>query len=231
MKRKNKKKLSKKLLALICAFLCICLVGGIAVLCVNSVVISSVKDRILSVDDASLMNNVDCVLVLGCLVRDNGVPSDMLYDRIRRGVELYDNGASPKLLMSGDHGRVDYNEVKAMKDTAMMLGVPSEDIFMDHAGFDTYDSIYRAKAIFGADKIIIVSQGYHLYRALYIAESLGIEAYGVSSDYHSYFGQTSREIREILARNKDVLSCLFGVKPTYLGESISLNGNGEITEG
>ncbi len=229
MKKKIKKR--SRALKIVCVFLCICFACGIAVLAVNTVVISSTKDRIISPDEALRAEGADCVLVLGCLVKNNGQPSDMLYDRIRRGAELYSCGASRKLLMSGDHGRVDYNEVKAMKDTAMMLGVPSEDIFMDHAGFDTYDSIYRAKAVFGADKIIIVSQGYHLYRALYIAESLGIEAYGVSSDYHSYFGQTSREIREILARNKDVLSCLFGVKPTYLGESISLNGNGEITEG
>ena len=83
--------------------------------------------------------------------------------------------------MSGDHGRVSYDEVNTMKDYAINDGIPSDDIFMDHAGFSTYDSMYRAKEIFGVKKIVIVSQKYHLTRALYIAKKLGIEAYGVSA--------------------------------------------------
>ena len=102
---------------------------------------------------------------------------------------------------------------------------------MDHAGFCTYDSIYRAKEIFGAKKLIIVTQEYHLYRALYIAKSLGIDAVGVPSDKHIYRGQSMREIREVLARNKDFFSCLFKIKPKYLGEKIDLKGDGRITEG
>ena len=112
----------------------------------------------------------------------------MLHDRLMRGVELYDVGAAPKLLMSGDHGHEEYDEVAAMKQFAIDAGIPSEDVFMDHAGFSTYESIYRAKEIYQADKILIVTQEYHLYRALYIADQLGVEAYGVSSDYHTYVG-------------------------------------------
>ena len=110
-----------------------------------------------------------------------------------------------------------------------MRGVPSSDVFMDHAGFSTYESIYRAKEIFEADKIIIVTQEYHLYRALYIAEKLGIEAYGVNADYHTYRGQIMRDVREVLARCKDFANMIFKPEPTYLGEKIPVSGDGNIT--
>ena len=100
---------------------------------------------------------------------------------------------------------------------------------MDHAGFSTYESIYRAKKIFEADKIIIVTQKYHLYRALYVADKLGVEAYGVASDYHTYLGQPKREVREVLARNKDFVISVVKPEPTYLGEVIPVSGNGDIT--
>ena len=153
----------------------------------------------------------------------------MLRDRLVRGVELYELGAAPKLLMSGDHGRKDYDEVNTMKAYAIGEGIPSSDVFMDHAGFSTYESMYRAKEVFAADKIIIVSQEYHLYRALYIADKLGLEAYGVAADGDNYGGQTYREIREILARVKDAVYTVFKPKPTYLGDVIPVSGNGDLT--
>jgi len=131
--------------------------------------------------------------------------------------------------MSGDHGTVEYDEVNAMKQYAIEKGIDSEQIFMDHAGFSTYESIYRAKEIFGAERVVIITQEYHLYRALYIADALGLEAYGVASDQRTYSGQTMRDVREILARNKDFLTSLFKPKPTYLGETISLDGSGDVT--
>jgi len=131
--------------------------------------------------------------------------------------------------MSGDHGTVEYDEVNAMKQYAIEKGIDSEEIFMDHAGFSTYESIYRAKEIFGAERVVIITQEYHLYRALYIADALGLEAYGVASDQRTYSGQTMRDVREILARNKDFLTSLFKPKPTYLGETISLDGSGDVT--
>ena len=231
MRAKGKRR-AKSFFALFFASLFIlCFACGIGVLCVNKAVVDTASDNMITQNDAALLEDVDCIIVLGCLVKDNGVPSDMLYDRVQMGAELYACGAAPKIIMSGDHGRTDYDEVDAMKKTAIEMGVPSSDIFKDHAGFSTYESIYRAKEIFGADKIIIVSQEYHLYRALYIAEKLGIEAYGVSCDYRTYYGAFSREIREMLARSKDVLSCLFNAQPTYLGERIPLNASGDITEG
>ena len=205
------------------------LMGVLIVFSIHAYVINTSSDRIVSPETAASLSDVDCILVLGCLVKDNGNPSDMLHDRLRMGVELYDAGVAPKLLMSGDHGRTNYDEVAAMKQFAIDAGVPSADVFMDHAGFSTYESIYRAKEIFKAERIVIVSQEYHLYRALYIAEQLGVEAYGVSADYRNYSGQTGRDVREILARIKDVFSCLFEVEPTYRGTPIPINGNGDAT--
>lgn len=223
-------KINKKTLRrIIAVFLCLCILGISTPVVINAVVTLSTKDQIIKAEDAAKIEDVDCILVLGCYVHRDGNPSDMLHDRLQRGVELYNLGAAPKILMSGDHGRTDYDEVAAMKQFAINAGIPSENVFMDHAGFSTYESIYRAKEIFGAKKILIVTQEYHLYRALYIADQLGVEAFGVSADYRSYTGQTSRDIREFLARVKDFATGIFKPEPTYLGETIPIWGNGNLT--
>ena len=223
---KTKKETTHRLLSI---FLCLCILGITTLVVINSIVKLSTAGQIISSEDAAKLEDVDCILVLGCFVKDDGRPSDMLHDRLTRSVELYDLSAAPKLLMSGDHGRVEYDEVAAMKQFAIDEGIPSEDVFMDHAGFSTYESIYRAKEIFQADKILIVTQEYHLYRALYIADQLGVEAYGVSSDYHTYVGQFMRDFREILARVKDCATCIFKPEPTYLGDAIPIFGDGNLT--
>lgn len=222
-------KTKKTLLGILSALLALAILGMGALTIINSLVTLTVSHRILTPEEAAALSDVDCVLVLGCLVHDSGRPSDMLADRLQRGLELYDLGAAPKLLMSGDHGREDYDEVDAMKRYAVEAGVPSEDVFMDHAGFSTYESLYRARDVFQAEKLIIVTQEYHLYRALYIAGQLGLEAYGVSSDYHTYVGQPIRDAREVLARVKDWATCIFLPLPTYLGDPIPLTGSGEQT--
>ena len=209
--------------------LCVCAVGIGAVLGMNAYVLHVTGDAIVTPQRAAGLPDVDCILVLGCQVWSDGRPSGMLEDRLKQGIELYELGAAPKLLMSGDHGREEYNEVGTMKEYAINAGVPSEDVFMDHAGFSTYESIYRAKEIFGADRIIIVTQEYHLYRALYIAQELGVEAYGVSSDLRTYGGRTMRVCREILARCKDCVGVLLKPLPTYLGDPIPLSGSGDQT--
>lgn len=205
------------------------ILGVTALFSLNAMVKATTKVNILSVEEAATLEDVDCILVLGCGIHDDGSPSDMLHDRLRRSVELYEAGAAPKLLMSGDHSRKGYDEVDAMKSFAIEAGIPSEDVFMDHAGFSTYESMVRAKEIFQTKKIIIVTQEYHLYRAIYIAEQLGMEAYGVSSNYRRYRNQSDMNTREVLARVKDVLSCIFWPEPTYLGETISVWGNGNLT--
>ena len=210
-------------------FVCLCILGISAVTVINASVKWSTAQQILTPEEAAKLEDVDCILVLGCAVKEDGRPSDMLHDRLQRGVALYDLGAAPKLLMSGDHGRKEYDEVAAMKQFAVDAGIASSDIFMDHAGFSTYESIYRAKEIFQADRILIVTQEYHLYRALYIANCLGVDAYGVDADYRTYIGQTMRDLREVLARNKDFLTCIFKPEPTYLGDVIPIFGDGNLT--
>lgn len=195
---------------------------------INIHVKSSTEDMIISAEE-SLDKDADCILVLGAGVRRDGSPSPMLEDRILTGMDLYNKEVSDRLIMSGDHSTKEYDEVNVMKKYAIEKGIPSEHIFMDHAGISTYDSIYRAKEIFEADKIIIVTQKYHLYRALYTARSLGIEAYGVSADIRVYAGQDLREIREKAARVKDFFMAIFKPNPKFMGDTIPVSGNGDIT--
>lgn len=173
--------------------------------------------------------DADCILILGAGVWANNQPSPMLTDRLEEGIRLYKEGISEKIIVSGDHGRVDYDEVNVMKKYLIDAGIPSENIFMDHAGFSTYESMYRAKEIFGTQKIVLVTQEYHMYRALFICNSLGIEALGSPADPRVYAGAFMRNVREWIARDKDIFYCLFRVKPTYLGDTIDLCSSGDVT--
>ena len=213
----------KKLIVLL---LCAVLLCGIGVIAIDFYVVKSTEKYVLTPETAG--SGYDCILVLGCGVWGSR-PSHMLEDRLLQGIELYHDGASEKMLMSGDHGRENYDEVNVMKDFAADRGVDTGDIFMDHAGFSTYESMYRAKEIFNAEKILIVTQDYHLHRAIYDARALGIDAYGVESNPREYAGQLYRDIREVLARNKDFIYCILKPEPTYLGEQIPVQGNGNIT--
>lgn len=228
MQKTNRKKL-KALILCLYVVLGIGLLGIAAVAGINLWITGAVQSRILTEDEAASLQNVDCIVVLGCQVRSDGTPSHMLEDRLKRAVSLYELGAAPKLLMSGDHGTPEYDEVDAMKRYAVEAGVPSSDVFMDHAGFSTYETVYRAKEIFGAEKILVVTQQYHLYRAMYIAQAMDLEVYGVAADYRKYSGQLARDIREVLARVKDFGMTIFLPEPTYLGEAIPISGNGEST--
>ena len=198
------------------------------ILLINFYVKNSTKNQIIEKDDYSTLKNIDCIIILGAGIWVDK-PRPMLEDRLKEGILLYNNEVSDKIIMSGDHGREEYDEVNTMKKYAIENGIPSENIFMDHAGFSSYESIYRAKEIFNAKKVVIVTQKYHLYRALYIANQLGLEAYGVGADPRQYVGAIYREAREILARNKDFIKCIFKPEPTYLGDTIPVSGNGDIT--
>lgn len=184
------------------------------------------------INEADSVPKGDAILVLGARVYADGNVSLMLNDRLTAGYELYKKGKAPKIIVSGDHGRKDYDEVNAMKSFLIERGVPPEDIFMDHAGFSTYESLYRARDIFQVKKLIISSQQFHLMRAVFISRELGLEAYGVAADKHVYHGMMLRnEIREIAARNKDFLIAkLIKPLPTYLGEVIPVTGDGRVTD-
>lgn len=205
------------------------LAGCLVMFLVNLYMIRKEEKYILTADQAGELEDVDCIMVLGCGVRPDGTPSGMLSDRLNQGIRLYDEHVSDKLLMSGDHGKVNYDEVNLMKQFAIDRAVPSENIFMDHAGFSTYESMYRARDIFQVKKIVIVTQRYHMYRALYVAQSMGMEAYGVASDPRTYGGQRMRDVRELLARPKDLIYTIVMPKPTYLGDSIPVSGDGNVT--
>ena len=203
------------------------LVFIIIILTINFYIIDSTKNKIKSINEIK-DNDIDCILILGAGIWGNK-PSYMLEDRLLEGVNLYNRKIAQKIIVSGDHGRQEYNEVQVMKDFLIKKGIPSKDIFMDHAGFSSYDSIYRAKEIFKVNKLVIITQKYHLYRSLHIAKKLNLKAYGVKSDKRKYRKQIYRELREIVARNKDFFKCMLKPKPQFLGKEIPITGNGDIT--
>lgn len=207
------------------------LVCGAYVLAANLYMKSSASDYIIDEQSAAALD-ADCILVLGAGVNDDGEPRLLLRDRLNTGTKLYQMGASDRLLMSGDHGRKDYDEVNGMKNYAVRTAdIEPDDIFMDHAGFSTYESMYRARDVFDVDSVIIVTQKYHLYRAVYDARSLGLDAHGVACDPGAYHGQIWLDMRELLARGKDLIYCLLKPLPTYLGEVIPISGSGAATAG
>lgn len=196
----------------------------------NVVTVVATKSSIVDSQEA-VGYDADAIVVLGASVFADGTPSSILQDRLDDGIALYRSGAAPKLIMSGDNSTVAYNEVKAMKDYAVAQGVPSADVFCDHAGFSTYESMYRAKHVFGAERIVVATQTYHLYRALYAAHGLGLEAVGVPSDYRAYAKQAQYDVREVPARTKDFFKTMFKVPSTFVGDPISLDQSGDVTEG
>ena len=217
----------KKIQLVLIIFIIIGIIAVGGVFMVNWFVKLSTKDKII--ENYSNIKDADAILILGCQVKPDGSLSLMLKDRLDKGIELYKNGVAPKVIVSGDHGRDDYDEVNAMKKYMIQNEVPSEDIFMDHAGFNTYDSMYRAKNIFNVNKCIVVTQKYHLYRSIYIGNALSMETYGVPAQNIKYVGQLGRDIREVLARDKDVVKCIFKPQATYMGDTIPVSNNGDIT--
>ncbi len=201
-------------------------------LLLNMLVLLSTSSKIVSEDEVTPCT---CVMVLGAGVRSDGTPTPMLKDRLDMGIYLYKTGKASKILMSGDHATKGYDEVNVMKSYAIEAGVPAEDVFCDHAGLSTYDSVYRAKHIFGQERLIIVSQSYHLFRALYIAGILEIDAVGVSADLHDYSFKVDlfNYARESVARCKDALFSIFKPKSRIVGDPIPLTPetNGNITDG
>ncbi len=222
--------MKRKYKAVIFVVLGIVLLIGIAAVSLSVYMVKATEKNIFTADTFKNDEKADCILILGAGVKDDK-PKPMLRDRLLTGIELYKSGAAKKIIMSGDHGRADYDEVNVMRAFALEQGVRAEDIFLDHAGFSTYDSVYRAKNIFGAENIIIVSQKYHLYRALYIAKKLDVKAAGVSANLNTYGGQLKRDIREIIARDKDFFKCIVKPEAEIMGDKIPLDGDGSITLG
>ncbi len=195
---------------------------------INIRMITSTKNQIIEINE--LKDDYDAIVILGCRVNGDS-PSLMLAKRLDKGIEVY-NKLHTKVLLTGDHGKSDYDEVNVMKDYLINANIEAKNIFQDHAGFNTYDSIYRAKYVFEAKKVVIVTQKYHMYRALFLANSLDLEAVGVVADDIPQKGiMIKNEIREILSRDKNYFKGLIKPKSKYLGEIIPLDQDGIVTEG
>jgi vancomycin permeability regulator SanA len=221
----NPKRRKKRfLLKVVVGLLAIPLTAFLAVVFMNIWIVQTSKPYFVSAEQAADLQ-ADCILVLGAGVWGETM-TPILRDRVEVGVSLYEAGAAKKILFSGDHGRENYDEVNAMKNYALERGVPGEDIFLDHAGFSTYDSMYRARDVFLAERIIVVTQEFHMARALFIARSLGMEANGVTSDLRKYLMSDTYISRERMARVKAFGMGIFEPEPTFLGETIPINGSG-----
>jgi len=210
-------------------FVIVLVVGVLTTVIVNSYVKNNSAEKvfsheILDSEDAELVTEkqvYDVVIILGARVHSEDVVSSVLGDRLKTGYEVYAKGLAKKIIVSGDHGTEEYDEVLAMKKYLMNQGVPREDIFMDHAGFDTYDSMYRAKNVFCVESAIVVTQEYHLSRALYIGNAIGIESVGVSSDLQEYEHMDNYLVREFFARNKAFFDTAIVQRSSkFLGETI-----------
>lgn len=222
---------NKKIKIVCIAVAAVLLLGFLTSAVCNIIVCTSADKYVLSLEDACKLTEVDCIIVLGAKVREDGSLSSVLQDRVDMGAELYLNGASERILVSGDHSKPNYDEANAMKKSLVNMGIPADDIFTDHAGLDTYDTMYRARDVFCAKKVIIVTQDFHIDRAVFIARSLGLDAYGVISDSENRYFNIKTEIREYFARTKYAFSALFKPKPTYLGEAIPIWGEASASNG
>lgn len=214
----TKRRIVKGLLAIIAIGICFVLATDLMVLRFRSSIVS-----IGGIDPAPV------AIVLGAKVKADGQPSDILRDRLLTAIDLYRAGSVGKILVSGDDGQVEYDEVNAMRLYLLGADVDPDDIFLDHAGFDTYDSMIRARKVFGVTKAIVVTQAYHLPRALYLADAFGIDARGVAADRQTYRGILRYQVRELLADTKAVVSVIAGVSPHFLGDTIDVSGDGRVT--
>lgn len=163
-------------------------------------------------------------IVLGCRVNEGDV-SRCLEERLQRAWELYQAGTVRRLLLSGDHGRRGYDEVNAMKAWLVARGVPLEHVFLDHAGFDTYDTMVRARDIFRVTDAVVVSQAFHLPRAVYLARSCGIDAVGVAADPPQGSACRGSAVREPLACMKAWWNVSWNAAPRFEGEAIPITGS------
>lgn len=203
-----------------------------AVAVANIVTVTATRDNVHTVSRTAEIladDPADAVVVLGASVYADGRPSDILADRLEVAVDLYREGAARAIIVSGDNRSSHYNESDAMKAFCVDAGVPSEDVYVDRGGVGTYESMYRARNVFGAERIVVATQAYHLYRAMFAADCLGMEAWGVACDKGAYDNQQAYSVREILARTKDFYAALLRVPVDTFGETVSLGDSGDLT--
>ncbi|HOT43945.1 MAG TPA: ElyC/SanA/YdcF family protein [Spirochaetota bacterium] len=187
--------------------------------------VHSVADRYI-VNDIGDIPPAHTCLVLGAAVYGDGRVSDVLYDRMMKALELYRAGKVRKFLLSGDHSTFYYNEVRQMRDFMLRRGVPREALFLDHAGINTYSSMVRARKVFLADDCIVVTQRFHLPRALYIARKAGLRARGFPADRRRYLHRHRYAVREYFACAKAFLDVMIDRETRFPGKIIPITGSG-----
>lgn len=219
----------KKIKKILLILAILCVLGCLTILSINFYVKQISSEYIIDIDNSTNLEGIDYILILGAGINADGTPSPMLKERLDTGIELYKKGVADKIIVSGDHLKEDHDEVNTMKNYMATNGVPSDSIYMDHAGISTYDSLYRAKNFYSAKNLLIVTQEYHLYRSLYIGKKLGLEAHGVSATKTIYNGQIYRDFREFLARIKDYAKCLIAPASQVTGTAIPVSKGGNAT--
>jgi SanA protein len=192
-------------------------------------VVISKKSKGFIYEDVTNAPRCYVAIVLGAKVSSSGTPSDYLQDRLDMAIKLYRNKKIKRFLLSGDHGQTNYDEVNSMKSYLIKQGIPTTEIFLDHAGFDTYSTMVRAKKVFQVNDAIIVTQEFHLPRAVYLARSKGIQAYGVIADKRIYIALKTLKIREVLARVKAFTEVSINKRPKYLGDKIPITGDSKLS--
>lgn len=194
----------------------------ISVLVINIGVYAVTKPYIYN--SANDVPSAQVALIPGAAILADGTLSSIFRDRADSAIALYEAKKVSKILVSGDNSTVSHNEVNPVRLYLLNKGIPDRDIFLDHAGFDTYSTMYRARDIFGVSSVLITSQSFHLPRAVFIARRLGMKAYGVNADVgHMLF---SNYVREMFADEKAVFDLVFNTKPKYLGDKIPITGDG-----
>ncbi len=219
------KRVIKNLLSIILVFI-------LVIVAINLYTVLLSSPYIYTMDEIEKIDNHTVTMALGAKVYSNGNLSYVLRDRVDYAIELYKSGKAKKIIFSGDHGTKEYDEVNAMFEYAQSKGIDKADIFLDHAGFSTYDSMYRAKEVFLCEDIIIITQSFHIYRSVYIARRIGLNAIGIKSNQHNYYLSTDikNNMRECLARVKDFIYVeITRPKPKYLGSTIPIIGDGFLT--
>ena len=175
-------------------------------------------------DDSAEVPNATVALIPGASVSEDGVLSPIFIDRVNAAIELYNVKKVSKILVSGDNSTDSNNEVNPVRLYMISEGIPDKDIFLDHAGFDTYSSMYRARDIFGVTSLVIATQSFHLPRSVFIARRLGMEAYGLNADLGNILFRNNA--REVIANEKAVLDLITNRKPKFLGKEIPITGDG-----
>lgn len=179
-------------------------------------------------DDVEKLPEAQVAVVLGAAILKSGDLSPVLRHRADTAILIYNAGKVEKILVTGDNSSLSHNEVNPVRKYLIKAGIPEEDIFLDHAGFDTYSSMYRARDIFLTETSIVVTQGFHLPRAIYISRSLGVVTFGMKADNGTY--RFRNNIRELGADVKAVFNLIIKRQPKYLGEEIPITGEAKDYE-